>query len=398
MPFRFCALLLALTPVLCGCSVTYVAKQACGQLHIAANREPIEEVLRTGHLTEDQKEKLRLVVEVKKYAEETIGLKESENYLFYHDTGGKSVAWNLSAAPKDSLTAKTWWFPIVGTVPYLGYFTKADGEAEERRLKGRGYDTCLCGVRAYSTLGWFTDPVFSPMLEDETHELANTIVHELTHGTVYSGGEGDFNESFATFVGNQGACDFLALKFGADSAVAHRAHDALADEAAFGEFLADHLDRICALYSSSLTREEKIARREVLFREMQEAYTRDLKPRLKTTDCDYFATMEINNAVLLGYARYSKDLELYQRSYEALGRDLRATVALGVLLADEGGDPKEGFRKWLAAAPEKRIQPPKQEVDPEPKPRKRSQGRPRPVSSVIHRESTAAAWRFSTSP
>ncbi|MBI3099311.1 MAG: aminopeptidase [Planctomycetes bacterium] len=372
-----------------GCSVSYVAKQASGQLHIVMNRTSIDKLLKTGRLTEDQKEKLRLVLEAKAYAEETIGLTRSDNYLKYHDTGGKSVAWNLSASPRDALAPKTWWFPIVGTVPYLGYFDREDGEIEERRLKAQGYDTCLRGVRAYSTLGWFTDPVFSPMLEDDIHELVNTIVHELTHGTVYASGQGDFNESFATFVGNQGGVEFLAMRFGADSAVCRRAREAIADDAAFGEWIADHLDRLRGLYASDLASEEKIHRREFFFRQMREGYTAELKPMLKTADYDYFPAMQINNAVLLGYARYMDDLALYEKAYESLGRDLRATVLLAVHLADEGDDPKEGFRRWLKEDPATRFTPTLRKAAPPDDGKPASpRARPRPLSWIIHQDST----------
>lgn len=250
---------LLLWPSLVGC---YLAKQAEGQLYILLTQRPIEDVLEDPDVPASSKEKLRLIRDVKEFGEREIGLSPSNNYTRFFDTGGRPVSWIVSASRKDRFENYTWWFPIVGTVPYKGFFRRADAVAEARSLESDGYDVQLTPVAAYSTLGYFPDPVLSTMVDYSEEDLTALILHELTHGTVYLPGDTNFNERLASFVGWQGALEFARRRHGLDSIVYERTVRALAREERRARESRELFERLDALYRSNVSRAEKIRRRE----------------------------------------------------------------------------------------------------------------------------------------
>lgn len=320
---RYAVPLLAL-PLLSGC---YLVEQGVGQAELLLRREPLERVAARPETPEATRAKLALIGEAKAYAEREIGLKPTNNYEDWVALDRDAVSYVVSAAPKDRLEAHTWWFPIVGRVPYKGFFDKADAERERRALEAKGLDTVLRGVPAFSTLGWLPDPVYSPFLRYERQTLANVVIHELTHVTLYLAGQASFNEGFATFVGNVGAEAFLSARFGRESAEAAAARAAVRDNAVFTEFVQDVSVRLERLYAREMPREAKLAERERVFAWAKARFETDYAPRMQTHQFRHFPTGRFNNAALISYRTYYNRLDRFEAAHRKLGGDLKQTVA-----------------------------------------------------------------------
>ena len=188
-------------------SSCYLTKQGYRQLGLLMDRVPVEQVLNEDKVSALEKQKLKFTQETMSYAASQ-GMHVDEAYRDFVHLSGDSVSYTVQAAMPLEMKLKTWWFPIVGTVPYLGFFDKADRDAEAKDLLEAGYEVHSGGVTAYSSLGWFSDPVFSSMLKRTDVELAHLYFHELTHRTLWVSDSAEFNENLAQFI-----ADHLAEKF-----------------------------------------------------------------------------------------------------------------------------------------------------------------------------------------
>lgn len=335
-----------LLPLLSGC---YLTKQGLGQAQLLLSRQPIDKVVAEPTATAEQKAKFALIREAKAYAEDVIGLRKSHNYQDYVKLDRDALSYVVSAAPKDALTAHTWWFPIIGAVPYKGFFDRADAVAEKASLDAAGYDTILRNVPAFSTLGWLPDPVYSPFLAYENHALANTVIHELTHVTLYLAGQAGFNENFATFVGNVGAQGFLERKFGEGSPEYAAAKAGVADNRLFTEFVQELSAKLDALYASDRPREAKLMAREQVFAEAKARFEQAYLPRMQGRQFRNFTKGTLNNAALISYRTYYNRLDRFERAHTQLGGDLRRTVAFFRDTIAKKKDPEAALELFLGA-------------------------------------------------
>src|SRR5206468_3838333 len=178
----------------------------------------------------------RLVLDARAFAGDSVGLKAKESFTTYSPLDRDTLVLVLSGAYRDKLKAYTWWFPVVGRVPYKGYFDFAAAKVAARDLEGRGFDVYLRPSPAFSTLGWFNDPLLSTSLRADTLDLANTVIHELTHNTFYAPGSAVFNESFAHFVGARGSAWFFRTR--GSPVAADQADARWADEKVLARFWA----------------------------------------------------------------------------------------------------------------------------------------------------------------
>lgn len=197
--------------------VSYGWEQFKGQMHIVQNARPTDELLNDPTVSDSIKDKIRFIDRVKKFAIDSLGLKPSKNYTTLYDQHGQPLLWVVTASEPYAIRAYTWKFPVLGNVSYKGYFNKSKAETLEYMLKQKGYDTDLGDVSAWSTLGWFRDPILSNMLKRKEGHLAELIIHEMTHATLYAKSNVDFNENLASFVGEQGAIRFLSSVYGDSS-------------------------------------------------------------------------------------------------------------------------------------------------------------------------------------
>jgi predicted aminopeptidase len=320
-------------------------QQGAGQLQLLTRREPLDKVIATA--TPEQKAKLELIPRVKQYAEEAIGLRHTNNYEQYVPLDRDAVSYVVSAAPPDKLVPYTWWFPIIGSVPYKGYFNRADAVKLQDEMKAQGYDTILRGVPAFSTLGWLPDPIYSPFLGYDVPTLVNVVIHETTHATLFLAGQASFSEGFATFVGNEGALGFLTEAFGPDSAEVKAARAEVADNAVFTEFVQAISRRLEELYDGPATKEEKLRDRERIFQEAKDQFARDYVPRLRGHQFRHFPKSVFNNASLISYRTYYNRLDRFEKAYEKQHRDLKATVAFFKDEVAKAPNPEEFLDRYV---------------------------------------------------
>ncbi|MEO1254644.1 MAG: aminopeptidase [Bacteroidota bacterium] len=197
--------------------IAYGIQQARGQLIIIFNTIPVSEVLLDSTIADSVKHKITIIQEARKFATDELGLSKSENYTSYYDQKGEVALWNLSASEAYKLEPKMWSFPFLGSFPYKGFFDLDRAKAEMKELKTDGYDARIRPVGGWSTLGWTKDPILSNMLERDEGALAELIIHELTHTTLFVKDDVEFNENLASFIGETGAVLFLNKKYGKNS-------------------------------------------------------------------------------------------------------------------------------------------------------------------------------------
>jgi predicted aminopeptidase len=309
---RFAAVL-ATVVFMAGCGIPYVAHVSYGQARILVGRVTIEDRLADPSVSEREKAKLKLVLDAKAFAQGEIGLAESTSYSSVYDTEGDPVAWNLSACADTAFLPHRWTFPILGSLPYKGYFTRQPAVEEARELRALQMDVLLWPVSAYSTLGWFSDPLFTPMLDYSDVHLANTIFHELAHATIFIDKDADFNETLATFIGNQGAVEFFEARGGRADPRLLAAADEDHDDKIFIQEIARLRAQLVSLYASCAERSEKLRHKARIFDAFRLEYQERIRPRLRTRRYDYAATELLNNAWILALERYHGDLEIFGR-------------------------------------------------------------------------------------
>jgi len=307
----------------CG-NLLYLSKMGWYQSFITFHSVPVEEVFKDDAVSVQWKEKIGFVQEVKSYGEESLGLRRTKSYSKFFEVKGP-ILYVVTACEKDRLRLYTWNFPITGRVTYKSFFTKQGVLKEKELLERKGLDTFVQRAAAYSTLGWLKDPIFSSMMEWDQVALANLILHEMTHATIYFKGETDFNEQLATFIGNRGAVDFLIEKYGVGSKEVAEAIHIQEDDLLFSRWIDRACQRLSAYYAKEISRDEKLRGREEIFRSIKEEF-REIKLQLKTDCYKEFDRIELNNAVLLAYRRYVHRLEKFEALYEYSGRDLKKVI------------------------------------------------------------------------
>lgn len=197
--------------------LTYGYLQARGQIGMLMQVKDVDDVLLDPTFPDSLKARINLIREIKKFGVDSLGLSPSDNYTTFYDQHDKPLIWLITASERYKVAPYQWHFPIVGTFPYKGYFDSTRAAGEERMLINKGLDTDIGDVSAWSTLGYFKDPILSSMLKRRDGSLANLILHELTHGTLFVKNNLELNENLASFVGDQGAIRFLKYKYGRDS-------------------------------------------------------------------------------------------------------------------------------------------------------------------------------------
>ncbi len=230
--------------------VTYGFSQARGQLKVLANAKPIGDFLNDPEFPDSLKQKLRLIQDIRQFAIDSLSIADSKNYRTLFDQKGKDILWVLTASPQFSLEPKTWKFPLLGSFSYKGYFDLERAQTEKEALIIDGWDTSIRSVTAWSTLGWFSDPILSKMLDRDRGQLANLIIHELTHATLFVKDSVIFNENLASFIGDKGAQNFLILKYGENSAEYLRYLRSMSDKRKYTEHFLRGAGRLDSLYQT----------------------------------------------------------------------------------------------------------------------------------------------------
>jgi predicted aminopeptidase len=307
-----------------------VVKAGLAEARILRARRPITEVMTDAATDADTRGKLAFIWEARAFAAGELGIDVGDAYTQYTRLESDTLAMVLSAAEKDRLVPKTWWFPIVGAVPYKGYFDQDDAQDAQADLDEEGYDTYLRPTAAFSTLGWFNDPVLSSMLEADDVEVVETVLHELSHRHLFVPGRVGFNESYATFVGRVAAIRFFCTRPGGgpDTVKCLRAHARWRDFQRFSVFVDGLVADLEAVYGSAeLTREQKLGRREEVFADALRRFDAEVAPTFESFGFGSFRSVPLNNATLLARIRYYHRLPDFQALLEADGGDLRKVLS-----------------------------------------------------------------------
>ena len=331
----------------------YIARAAWEEWKILRRREPIERVISDSTWPPNERAKLALVLEARRFATDSLGLPPGKQFTQFSGVDRDTLVLLLSAARRDTLALHTWWFPIVGRVPYKGYFDFEDALADARRFEQRGYDTDVRPASAFSTLGWFDDPLLSTTLRQDSISLVNTVLHELTHNRVFLKGQVEFNESLASFVGSRGAAEFFSAR--GDSVALKVIGQRWEDEKTRAGYVARLLAALDSGYAAhpgdSLGRVR--ARDTVYARATAQLVDSLTRVRGDSVARRVQLRWRFNNASLLARRVYGKNLPLFDSLHAALGGALRATVDSVVSVADQAEDPFEAVRDLLRRATRK---------------------------------------------
>lgn len=340
-----CALALSVF-LLPGCAldtVPYLFRLAAGQAELLSKRRPIEEVLRDpdSRLSPEFKERLSQVAEVREFAR-TIGLTPGGAYTQYAPVEVKVFV--LTAAERTRLRRHEWRWPVVGSLPYKGFFSKEDAHREAEKLHGRRLDTHVRVVSAYSTLGWFDDPVVPGMLKGSLGSFVSLLLHESVHDTFFRKGHAAFNEQAAVLVEREGALRFLRKKLGKDSAEVRRYREALEEGERFLRVLDGLHADLARLYAGRVSDEEKLSRRKEVFGRYLSTHP-GLGERLREEREATGLPVDLNNAYVLSYQLYFENRDQMNRVFGRIGRDLPRMVCLLKRAAEVEGDPFEALER-----------------------------------------------------
>lgn len=305
----------------------YLARAGWEEAKILAKRQSIARLVADPRVDVVTRAKLELVLQARQFAVDSLGFPAKEAFTQYTELDRDTLVLVLSGAAPDALRPVLWRFPVVGRLPYKGFFRLEDALRAERALAADGFDTYLRPAAAFSTLGWFNDPLLSTTLRADSVDLVNTVIHELTHNRYFAKGDATFNESFANFVGARGAEWFFLAR--GDSARAARAVARWADDrvlaAYWGELYRTVEAAFAALPGDSL-RGRRIAVRDAIYVEARRTLVDSIAPRLRTINPAFATRVRLDNAALLARRVYTTDLEAFEVVFDSLGRDLRATV------------------------------------------------------------------------
>jgi len=325
MRMRLERLVLALAFPLAGCgALSYYAQAVDGHLAIMAKAQPVAELRAAPETAPALRAQLALAASIRDFATHELQLPSNGSFRSYAAIDGKYVVWNVVAAPEFSIEAVQSCFPIAGCVSYRGYFVQADADAHASELRAEGLDVHLYGVAAYSTLGWFDDPLLSTFIDYPDAQLARLMFHELAHQVVYLRDDPTFNESFAVAVEEEGVRRWLAAT-GRDAMLERF----LVQQARKREFIAlidDARARLAALYAEPLDAQRKRAAKVAQLAALAERYAA-LKSRWNGFDgYDRFMNAP-NNALLASIATYTQRLPEFRRLFAEANGDFAVFYA-----------------------------------------------------------------------
>jgi predicted aminopeptidase len=351
---------LALAAVLIGaalvatCSPMYVLRAGVEEAKILSRRRPIARVIEDPATNPVVRAKLELVLQARTFAERDLGLAAGESYTTYSWVESDTLLLVVSGARRDRFEAYTWWFPIVGRVPYKGFFDFDQALREAASLEERGFDSYVRPAAAFSTLGWFNDPLLNTLLRHGDVDLVSTVIHEILHNTIFLPGQVAFNESYANFVGDRGAIEYFCALEGETGERCIGARDGWDDTRRFGRFLSGLVEELEALYARpDLTLETLLPLREALFDRHRARFEAEVAPAMRRQGAfGWFVRRPINNATLIGTRLYYQRLDVFEAILAGHDGDLVAAMAsIGAAARSQPGAPFEAVERLAEGAP-----------------------------------------------
>jgi predicted aminopeptidase len=334
---------------LSGCqTLSYYGQAIKGQYKLVTAEQKVTSLLADPQTPAPLKARLQLVQALRAFALTDLHLPVDHQYEKYADLHRPYVVWNVQAAPEFSLEPYTWWYPFVGSLEYRGYFSESGADKYAARLRKKGYDVYVDGVTAYSTLGWFKDPLLNTFLFDPEADLAETLFHELGHQRLFASGDTDFNEAFATTVGQEGARRWLRWK--GDSARLEKYEAQLQRDLQFVHLIADTRQRLEKLYGDERTEEGKLRateqnagvppeemrqRKQEVLNGLRRSYEQLKAEWGGNTEYDAWFAQPLNNALLNSVAAYYDLVPGFKRLLAQNGGDLEKFYTAAEQLAKQ---------------------------------------------------------------
>ena len=329
----------------------YLARAGWEEAKILWARRPISEIVADSSVSAATRQKLRVVLDARAYAADSLALDVGDSFTTFTQLERDTLVLVLSAAYQDRLRYYRWWFPIVGRVPYKGWFDFGQAREAERDFRRRGFDTYLRPASAFSTLGFFNDPLLSTTLRADSLTLANTVIHELLHNTFYASGKAEFNESFANFVGARGSAEFYRSRGSARAAA--EADARWLDQkrmARFWQRLYDDVDSVFKAHPGDSLTALRLTLRDSVYRAARQELVFQVGPMLRTVSPRSVEQLRLDNAALLARRIYLTDVELFDSVFVLEGRNTRRAIDRVIAIVEDDGadeDPFEAVRQWL---------------------------------------------------
>ena len=334
--FRFYLLPVILSSVsFSGC---YTIKQGVTMLGYLNRAVPLEKAA--------NKEFVNLVTDIRSFAMNDLGLAMSKNYTRYVEIDRNYLAAVVSASAKISFSRYEWNYPVVGKMPYKGFFEIEDARKERKKLEKKDLDVWIRTVDAFSTLGWFKDPLYSYMSGYSPANLADLIIHELVHATVFIKGQVKFNEELAEFIGSEGARQYIEKRYGAESQEYLNINKNKNDYKNYVNFIHELIGELDVLYKSSLDVNEKLKEKESIIANAKERFNTEYESRFSSENFRGFLELPVNNAYLELYRLYHDEDNFFAELYEASGSSLPAFIAAAKKITKKG-DPRIQLEKAL---------------------------------------------------
>ena len=330
---KILALGLIMLVSLLGCStVGYYSQSVIGHSKLMLARQPIKKAIANSE--GDTKQQLEAAVTLRRFAVERLALPDNNSYLSYVPLKREYPVWSVVAAPEFSLTPQSWCYPVVGCAAYRGYFSEAAAQKYAAGLNKKNFETEVGGATAYSTLGWFNDPLIPPMMQSGEAFLAQIMFHELAHQQLYVKGNSSFNEAFATVVGEQGALLWLQ-EHAPDREASYRELMQVKND--FSALIKQTKERLDTVYKSESTDEEKRQQKQAVFTQLRGDY--EILKAEKWGGKKYYRRWieePLNNAKLASFATYRDLVPAFEELFDKCGRDYAKFYAVVSLQKGKG--------------------------------------------------------------
>ena len=300
-------------------STAYYLQSVNGHIDVLMRKQPIPEVIASEDTDKILQEKLEMVVDIRRFASQHLALPDNDSYTEYADLEREFVIWNVFATPELSLEPKQWCFLFVGCLNYRGYYSKKSAFKYAQELETQGYDVFVGGVTAYSTLGWFNDPVLNTMLERDEFYLANVIFHELAHQKLYLKNDTAFNEAFAETVAHTGVQLWLEQQ-GSDAAK-RRFSDKQSDKTLFINLVLEYKEKLESVYNSDSTAEEKRTSKKLLLDQLAEEYAALSQTEENKGQYSEWFSSGLNNAKLATVITYQDYVAGFMALFHHVGEN-----------------------------------------------------------------------------
>ncbi len=309
-------LILFAMPIILFLGSCYYTTQGYYLLNYSYSGKKINTLLKDSMLPNETRQLLQHVQEIRSFSKDTFSLNLGKSYTRYVELNRNYLLSVLQASPKTKIEAYHWPYPFVGRLPYRGFYILDDAKQEAKKLQKKGYDTYIRGVRAFSTLGVLPDPLYSFMKLYSEYDLAETLIHEQVHATIWLKKQSSFNEQLATFIGRKGAEEYITKKYGrnSDQYKERKIHEK--ESVIFRKLLLEIKDTLNAMYSdNNLTEEEKLSQKKEILKTFQDSFEKNYDSLFATDIYKNINFTKYNNAFFALISIYEENTSLFEDAY-----------------------------------------------------------------------------------